>query len=68
MSKQIINLTQFVTKIWIDQILATYPTNPHQLAFKDPDSRSKLVLYVLRRVPNSHVRDFRLVTDTYLCK
>ncbi len=55
MPKQIINLTQLVTRIWIDQILATYPENPHQMAFKDADSRSKLMLYVLRRIPNSHV-------------
>ena len=55
MPRQIINLTQLVTRIWIDQILATYPKNPYQIAFEDPDSRSKLMLYVLRRIPNSHV-------------
>ncbi|ESA38787.1 hypothetical protein N836_30130 [Leptolyngbya sp. Heron Island J] len=55
MPKQIINLTRLVAKIWIDQILATYPENPHQLAFQDADFRSKLMLYVLRRIPNSHI-------------
>ena len=55
MPKQIINLTRLVAKIWIDQILATYPENPYQLAFQDPDSHSKLLLYVLRRIPNRHV-------------
>lgn len=39
----------------IDQILSTYPQNPYQIAFQDPDSRSKLLLYVLRRLNNSYV-------------
>lgn len=55
MPQQIINLTRLIASRGIDQVLSTYPQNPHQLAFQNPNSRSKLLLYVLRRLHNSYV-------------
>ena len=60
MPQQIINLTRLMAIRGIDQVLSTYPQNPHQTAFQDPNSRSKLLLYVLRRIHNSYV-----AIDTY---
>ncbi|MBE9067238.1 hypothetical protein IQ260_11275 [Leptolyngbya cf. ectocarpi LEGE 11479] len=55
MPQQIINLTRLMAIRGIDQVLSTYPQNPYQLAFQDPNSRGKLLLYVLRRLHNSYV-------------
>ncbi|ESA37483.1 hypothetical protein N836_02925 [Leptolyngbya sp. Heron Island J] len=55
MPKQTINLTQRGTRIWIDQIWATYPESLHQTTSKEPDSHNKLMLSVLSRVPDSRV-------------
>ncbi len=54
MPRKIINLTRLIATREIDRILSTYPQNPYQIAFQEPDFRSKLMLYVLRRIPNSH--------------
>jgi hypothetical protein len=50
MSQAIVNLTLPIVNEKIDDILVSYPLDPHRIAFRDPELRQKLASYVLSRL------------------
>ena len=55
MAQTIVNLTLPVVTEKINQLLKTYPHQPHQKLFNSPDLRQKLTSYVLSRLPVIYV-------------
>jgi hypothetical protein len=50
MSQAIVNLTLPIVNEKIDDILVSYPLDPHRIAFRNPELRQKLASYVLSRL------------------
>lgn len=55
MSTTIVNLTLLKLSEELENILAIYSENTYQKTLNDPDSRTKLIAYVLNRMPNRYI-------------
>jgi hypothetical protein len=55
MTKTIVNLTLTLITKTIEEVLVTYPYQPYQTAFANPDVRESLISYALSNVSSCYV-------------